>query len=207
MNFPTLCVQPPVLVLIGPPGSGKTEVGARLAQDLGWDFVDSDLIIERTVGLSIPDLFAKHGEEKFRALENIFLEEIAQSGFSTVVFGSDHRQQHGTVLSTGGGMPIPEGNFAILSRLGTLIYLYAEIDVLLERVNRKKNRPLLNPLRQSENAKTRLKSLLDERNHIYVQAEFSVDTSHLDVGEVSRLIREQLFTGNQSTFSAPRRFH
>src|SRR5262249_7844134 len=161
-------------------------VGRQLASDLGWTFVDSDEVIERTVGRVIPEIFAEHGEETFRLLERKFLDWVVESvpsksKPSQTAYAGVLSQKQGTVLSTGGGMPIAEGNSVLLSQIGTVIYLHAQIDILLERANRKKNRPLLNPLGQPDDARSRLKALLEARNHIYAQADINVDTSELDI--------------------------
>ena len=96
------------IILIGMPGSGKTVIGQKTAQILGRRFVDADAVLEAKAGITIPEIFAKYGEESFRRLETEVLNDIGKTG--------------GQVLSTGGGTVLRPENYAPLRQNGR-IYL------------------------------------------------------------------------------------
>ena len=195
----------PVVSLIGPPGSGKTEVGSLLATSLGWTFWDTDVLIEQALGLTIPEIFSEYGQHTFRFSEKKLIETMARL-YRTALESQDktsHRiagdtnstHLHGTVISTGGGLPVLGENFSVLSRIGTLITLYASIDILAERIARKPNRPLLNPSGLSSSGHDQqqpLKALVEGRKHVYAQANISIDTSELSATAVVESIKEKL---------------
>lgn len=115
------------MAIVGYMGSGKTTVGRLLARDTGRDFVDLDAKISRKAGLSIPEIFAEHGEERFRDIERAaLLETLAR--------------EEGCVVSCGGGAVLREENRAALRGTPT-VFLRGEIDVLYART-RGANRPL-----------------------------------------------------------------
>ena len=97
------------IVLIGMPGSGKSTVGRRLAQLLDRPFVETDALIERREGRSIPDIFAQSGEEAFRAAETAAVREAAEC--------------QGAVISTGGGTVLRRENMEALAATGVLLFL------------------------------------------------------------------------------------
>ncbi len=104
-----LAAQMQNLISIGMPGCGKSTVGALLAQRLGREFVDADLEIERTAGISIPEIFARFGEAHFRALETEVLASLTK--------------RSGLVIATGGGCVTREENYALLHQNGRIIWL------------------------------------------------------------------------------------
>ena len=104
------------LVLVGMPGSGKTTVGRLLAEKLGRTFVDADEEIVRAAGMSIPEIFEKHGEAWFRELET---QVLAQLG-----------QRSGIVLATGGGCVLFERNYPLLRQNGRLYRLRRNVEQL-----------------------------------------------------------------------------
>jgi len=97
------------LVLIGMPGSGKTTVGQLLSQRLDLPLVDTDWMVEREAGRSIPDIFAQDGEASFRALETRAARQAAA--------------REGIVIATGGGMVLREENMAAMSACGGVFFL------------------------------------------------------------------------------------
>lgn len=148
------------LVLVGLMGAGKSTVGHRLAKRIGWEFVDSDDEISAAAGCSISDIFAIHGEPIFRDLE--------QRVINRLLSGAP------MVLATGGGAWMQPGVRAVIRAKATSLWLRADLDVLLERVNRRDHRPLL----ASGDKKTILTKLMDERYPVYAQADLVIESGH-----------------------------
>ncbi|MBP1876552.1 Shikimate kinase [Ensifer adhaerens] len=144
------------LVFIGLMGAGKSAIGRLTAQALGIPFVDSDHEIERVSRMTISDLFARYGEDEFRALETRVLKRLLRTG--------------PRVVSTGGGAYINERSRRQIKRGGLTIWLNAELDVLWERVNKRDTRPLL----KTENPKQTLENLMRARYPIYAEADLTV---------------------------------
>ncbi len=131
INFNLSGFALPVIVIIGAPGAGKTETGCALASDLGWLFWDTDVIIEQACNMKVTEIFSQHGEKAFRALERKLVEEIVKLHNN---MKQDYpKTQLGTIISTGGGLPVVNENFANLAQIGKLINLYASIEVLNDR--------------------------------------------------------------------------
>lgn len=168
------------IVLIGPPGSGKTSCGETLAELLNIAFYDTDALIESQEGKSVREIFAREGEEHFRILETNLLDSLIGRADSFV-------------LSTGGGTPIRAGNLAKLNKIGYVVLLEAELEALTERVCLTDGtRPLLSDSSEKDAesaARKRLSELLAARNPIYQQASYKIDTTHLSpVATAKRVI-------------------
>lgn len=162
------------VVLIGFMGTGKTAIGKRLARLLGWEFVDTDAEIERLTGKSIARIFAEDGEVRFRSEENLLCKKLAG--------------REKLVIATGGGMVLNPENVALLKQNGVLIKLYADPEVIIERVKAKKERrPLLRG-----NVEERVRELLAAREEAYNVAEFAVDTGKQDPDRSAAIIYEYL---------------
>jgi len=147
------------IFLIGPMGAGKTTIGRHLATLLHKRFVDVDHEIERRTGVTIPVIFEIEGEAGFRRRESTLLAELSQD--------------EDIVMATGGGAVLMEENRRILKERGTVVYLHADIDTLVERTRRDRNRPLL----QTEDPRGKIEELLRQREPIYrVVADVVVDT-------------------------------
>jgi shikimate kinase len=144
------------LVLIGMMGAGKSSIGRKLAAKLGLPFVDADAEIEQAAGMSIPDIFAKHGEPSFRAGEARVIARLLEGGPQ--------------VLATGGGAFMnPETRTAIRAK-AISVWLKAEYEVLLRRIKRRSDRPML----QTDDPAETLKQLLEQRNPVYAEADLTV---------------------------------
>src|SRR5580700_12280174 len=118
------------IVLIGMMGVGKSSIGRRLAARLNIPFVDADSEIEKAAGMSIPDIFARHGEADFRSGEARVIARLLDGGPQ--------------VLATGGGAVMNADTRAAIKAKGVSIWLSAEFDVLMRRINKRKNdRPML----------------------------------------------------------------
>ena len=167
------------IILIGPMGAGKTTIGRQIARLLDFDFFDSDREIEERTGVAIPLIFELEGEEGFRRRETDIISELT-------------KKNH-IVLATGGGAVLKKENQLALKRSGTVVYLCAGIDDLLERTSKDKNRPLL----QTDDPRKKLKSILTEREPIYRElADIILETNkmsvHTAVKELEGLISRKL---------------
>jgi len=146
------------LVLIGLMGAGKTAVGRRLANRLELPFTDADSEIEEAAGQTIKEIFAEHGEAYFRSGERKVIARLLENGPQ--------------VLATGGGAYMDRQTRAAIETHGTSIWLKATLRVLLKRVGRRDNRPLL----QVDNPEAVMKKLMAERSPIYGQADITVES-------------------------------
>jgi shikimate kinase len=149
---------PRSIVFVGLMGAGKTAIGRKVAAALGLAFADSDHEIEAASRMGIPDLFERYGEVEFRALEQRVIARILESGPQ--------------VLSTGGGAFMNEQTRALIAGHGVSVWLKADIDVLMERVSKKQNRPLL----QNPDPRAVMERLMTERYPVYATADVTVPT-------------------------------
>src|SRR6204780_1037060 len=147
------------IVLVGMMGVGKSSIGRRLAARLGVPFVDADTEIEKAAGMGIADIFARHGEADFRSGEARVIARLLDGGPQ--------------VLATGGGAVMNADTRTAIKAKGVSIWLSAEFDVLMRRINkRKKDRPMLQP---ADPAAT-LRELLVAREPVYAQADITVQS-------------------------------
>jgi shikimate kinase len=147
------------IVLVGMMGVGKSSIGRRLAARLGVPFVDADAEIEKAAGMSIADIFARHGEADFRSGEARVIARLLDGGPQ--------------VLATGGGAVMNADTRAAIKAKGASIWLSAEFDVLMRRINKRKNdRPLL----QTADPAATLRELLVAREPAYAQADLTVQS-------------------------------
>lgn len=161
------------IVFVGPMGAGKTTIGRQVAAQLKWEFFDSDRLVEERTGVSIPLIFELEGEEGFRWRETEVIKEISSVD--------------NIVLATGGGAILREENRQYLKQNSLVIFLHASLEQLFERTSKDKNRPLL----QDENPKEKLRSILDQRIHIYEDmADLIVKTDHQSVNYTVKKIIE-----------------
>jgi shikimate kinase len=171
-------VQPRVLsktiALIGLMGAGKSTVGRKLAETLNAPFRDSDEEIEKAAGLSVQEIFEKHGEPEFRRGERRVIERLLQDP--------------PFVLATGGGAYLDASTRALLKEKAVTVWLRADLDVLWKRVIRKETRPLL----KRDNARQVLADLNDARAPIYALADVVVDSADGPALDTVNVIREAL---------------
>jgi shikimate kinase len=147
------------IVLTGMMGVGKSSIGRRLAARLNVPFVDADTEIEKAAGMSIPDIFARHGEADFRSGEARVIARLLDGGPQ--------------VLATGGGAVMNADTRAAIKAKGVSVWLSAEFDVLMRRINKRKNdRPLL----QTADPAATLRELLAAREPVYSQADITVQS-------------------------------
>lgn len=146
------------VVLVGLMGAGKSSVGHRLAKEIGWKFVDSDDEIVAAAGCSISDIFAIHGEQIFR--------DVEQRVIARLLHGEP------VILATGGGAWMQPRVRELIKQDATSVWLRADLDVLLDRVSRRGHRPLL----ENGDKRVILKKLMDERYPVYQEADVIVDS-------------------------------
>jgi shikimate kinase len=146
------------IVMVGMMGAGKSSIGRRLANRLGMPFVDADTEIEQAANQSIPDIFEQYGETYFRDGERRVIQRLL-----------DGKPK---VLATGGGAFIQPETRAAIRASGISIWLKADRDLLLSRVKRRNNRPLL---KLGDPAEV-LERLINERYPIYAEAEIHVQS-------------------------------
>lgn len=142
----------PRVYLVGPMGAGKSTIGKILAATLGVAFVDSDRVIEERTGADIPWIFDVEGEAGFRRREAAVIEDL---GLTAPM-----------VIATGGGAVLLEENRQSMRRTGTVVYLTASLEQLVERTAKDKKRPLL----QVDNPREKIEALILERDPLYRDA-------------------------------------
>lgn len=146
------------IVLVGLMGAGKTSIGRRLAARLHLPFADADLEIEAAAGESVEDIFRHRGEEAFRAGERRVIARLLD--------GPVH------VLATGGGAFMDPETRARIRARGISVWLRAELDLLLARVARRTNRPLL----KAGDPRAILAELMEKRHPVYAEADITIDS-------------------------------
>jgi len=173
--------KPPVVVLAGFMGSGKTKVGRLLAERLGVEFVDTDAMIESRAGMKLSEIFEQHGEKRFREMESDLCHELSPAA--------------GAVISTGGGMLIDAENFRRLSELGTIVLLECDVDTAVDRLRGGESRPLLAGSDGDELLRKRIESLLAQRRTTYDRIPICIDTTNSSPGETVEDIASRLEPG------------
>ncbi|MGD9814255.1 MAG: shikimate kinase [Hyphomonadaceae bacterium] len=146
------------LALVGLMGAGKTTIGRRLAQALGLPFADADSEIVSAAGASVEEIFAQHGECEFRRGERQVIARL--------LAGPPH------VLATGGGAFLDPQTRALMKTRAVSIWLKAPLDVLMKRVARRDDRPLL----KEDDPRAVMQRLMDERYPIYAEADLTIET-------------------------------
>ena len=167
----------PAAIMIGPPGAGKTTVGALVAARLGLDFVDADVVIEEAAGKPVGDIFVQDGEEAFRALE--------RAAAARLIGG------HPGVLALGGGAVLDPGTRDLLAGR-RVIYLETGFASAVRRTGLDAPRPLL-----LGNPRARMKTLLEERLPVYESlAWITVPTDDREPKDIAEEIAARLAPGN-----------
>jgi shikimate kinase len=146
------------IVLVGLMGCGKSAIGRRLAIKLGLPFVDADEEIEKAAGKSIEDIFSEHGEPYFRDGERKVLARLLRSGPQ--------------VLATGGGAFMNEETREAIAAGGISVWLRAELPLLVRRVGKRTNRPLL----KGGDPEAVLENLMATRYPVYALADITVES-------------------------------
>lgn len=161
------------LVMVGFMGAGKTTIGRRLARRLGYFFLDMDNFIVREENKEISEIFSEHGELFFRQMETNLLRRLISV--------------ENTIVSTGGGVVGTEGNFELLRKIGTTVYLKAPREDIIERLKRSQHRPLV-----QENLEETVFSLMKKRAPLYEQADHIIETQGLTPHQIASQIIQAL---------------
>jgi len=163
------------IVLIGMMGAGKSSVGRLLQRRTGLACFDTDELVAAEFGLSVPDIFATHGEERFRDGETEVLRKLFLP--------------QPVIVVTGGGIVLRNENVDLLKRLGTVVWLTANEATLFERASRCGERPLL----KTADPRARFSELLRQREPLYAAAaDFNIDTSALAHDEIADEVLDKI---------------
>ncbi len=154
------------IVLVGLMGAGKSSVGRRLAERLEVPFVDADHEIEVAAGKTIPEIFADHGEDYFREGERRVIMRLLENGKQ--------------VLATGGGAYMNSESRERIRDLGISVWLKADLNLLLKRVSKRNDRPLL----KADEPALVLKRLIDLRYPVYALADIQVESRDVQHGQM-----------------------
>jgi len=165
--------HPVNLALIGFMGAGKSSAGRLVAEQLHFDYLDTDEMIQSRTGRTIADIFEKDGEPAFRKLEQQLVEELAA--------------RKRTVISTGGGLPTIAGNLASLKTHALVVCLWASPEKIWERVKNQTHRPLL----RGPDPQSKIRELLAAREAFYRQADVLINTDLRSAREVAQQVVHQ----------------
>ncbi|HXC06502.1 MAG TPA: shikimate kinase [Bacteroidia bacterium] len=163
------------IFLIGYMGSGKSTLGKKLANQLGYAFIDQDKLIEDTLGKSIHEIFEEEGESYFRETEHSMLISLLE--------------KDNVVISTGGGTPFHHNNMELMNQHGLTIYLKMSADTLLSRLRQSKDtRPLISG-KSEEDLYHFILTHLEDREPFYAEAQYKVKAKDLDVKKLASFIQ------------------
>lgn len=154
------------IVLVGLMGAGKTSVGRRLAEKLEIPFVDADHEIEEAAGKTIAEIFADHGESYFREGERRVIQRLIGNGAQ--------------VLATGGGAYMNDETRARIQEQGVSVWLKAPLALLMKRVLKRQDRPLL----KTDDPEAVMKALIDKRYPVYGLADVTVESRDVQHGQM-----------------------
>ena len=161
------------LALIGFMGTGKSSVGRLVAEQLHFDYLDTDELIQSRTGRTIADVFEKDGEPAFRKLEQQLVSELAA--------------RRRTVIATGGGLPADPINLASLKTHALVVCLWASPEKIWERVRNQSHRPLL----CDPNPRLKIRELLAAREPFYRQADVLINTDLRSAREAAQQVVHQ----------------
>lgn len=168
--------KPVLISFLGVRGAGKSTLGLRLAQELNWPMIELDEEIERIAGLSLSELFAVHGEPYYRRLEGEVLNELQEL-------------KHSAIIATGGSIVTHHHHYALLKELTYTIYLKASAEEHMNRVIAQGDQ---RPMRDHPKAMSELKRLLNSRAHLYLMADYCLNTSQADIETLTQVLMTQL---------------
>ncbi len=174
--------RPSMISLLGVRGAGKSTVGKRLADRLGWEMIELDEEIEKRAGLSLSELFSVHGEPYYRRLEGEVLRHL-----------QSHDQS--AVIATGGSIVTHHLHYSLLKSMSSTVFLQATAAEHMERVVAQGDK---RPMRDHPQAMKELERLLAERAPLYKSANLIIDTSHHSISEIIETLMEWRRAVNQA---------
>lgn len=164
------------VIICGFMGTGKSVVGRAVSLALGFDFVDTDSLVENRCGKTIAEIFREEGEGYFRDREKEILSQMPV---------------HNTVIAAGGGMIIDRENYRRLSGLGLMVLLTASVETICRRIGNDGSRPLLS----GEDLEEKVEELLSQRQPVYDMIGFRINTDRMNVSgvcdAVTKIYREE----------------
>jgi len=170
------------IYLSGFMGAGKSRIGRTLRDKTGFQFYDSDRVVEEKAAKTISRIFAEDGEDTFRELEKQAIKELA-------------RKEETVIIALGGGAVLIEENRKIMRESGYVIYLKSSAEAIYERVKHKTHRPLLQ-VDGTENVKEKvlhkIETMMNERDSLYEQADLVIERDGMEAEEVADKIIEFL---------------
>lgn len=169
-----------LIFLVGYAGSGKSSLGKRLARELGVRFVDTDKLVEQSVGATIADIFYYEGEEYFRRAERGVIEQLIDKGFSGVV-------------ATGGGLATWGDNMSLLCGAGLTVYLSRSPEQILSRLSSygREKRPMFRG-KSDEELLVFMREQMAEREPHYLKSGLVIECSTMSDDEAVRVIVESV---------------
>lgn len=173
------------VILIGFSATGKSSVGSRLAQRLGWPFVDLDDALVAHFGKSLERVFAEEGEDRFREVERELLAQCCA--------------RSGQVLALGGGAVLSAANRELIARGNWVVRLEASPETILQRLQADGDE--VRPLLATDDPLSRIRSLKLARAPYYDMADLTLDTDSVDVADLSQQIVERLGLGQWASQS------
>jgi len=173
------------LALVGFMGTGKSTIGQIAAHELGFEFVDTDALIESRLGVSVSDVFARHGEAVFRNFEREITLELAG--------------RTGLVIATGGGLVTFPGNIESLKNHSLIICLWASAEDIWERVKDHTHRPLL----QGADPQAKIRELLAVREPFYRQSDILIHTGLRSIRESAQQVMLQFQAAREAAGASP----
>ncbi len=178
---------PRYLFIIGFMGSGKSTLGKKMSEKLGFGYIDTDEVIEKKLGMTIESLFVKKGESFFREMEKNVINNL---------YNNEKNHEKPIVVSCGGGLILDKDNQEKMKKLGTIIFLDVPPEIIYHRVKDRTHRPLLNA---GQDLEKRIYHILEERYEIYQEvSDLAVPIHHETVEESLSLIyqkAEEYFIG------------
>ncbi len=154
------------IVLVGFMGTGKTVIAKELSKKLNREYVSLDNMIIQKEGKPVTRIFSEDGENYFREVEKVVTKKVSDL--------------NNIIIDTGGGVVKDDENIKNLKKNGTIICLTASPNVIHKRVKEQTHRPLLNV----DNPEEKIKELLNKRASFYAKADYTIDTSSLNINEV-----------------------
>ena len=157
------------IVFTGFMGVGKTTIGKIVAKELGLKFYDTDDEIESFHKMTIPEMFEKYGEQKFREFETDIIKTISE--------------KDGCVISCGGGVVKSETNMNLLKKNGKIVNLYADVDRILKNIGNNTNRPLI-----MGKSKDEVNQMMENREKFYQNCDIRIDVSELSKKDAAEAV-------------------